>query len=790
LPCPFPSQISSGSWSWATKNAPVKQLIEAQLRFPVTLVPGDGAREAIRGGADLGASSCRKATSQMSSLRATTRGLRMPIFLLGSRDAATLSAPYLGALDGVLIEGLESRGFYEKRLLAPKSNATRKPPHALLRRADAVRLRRQPHLGLSRAPGRADVPHHPAGRLFYQHMGENVFRDDICNAMVSLGDLLIHEGPRSRRSAPRRIFGADRTYFVLNGTSTSNKIVNTALLRKDDIVCSTATTTSRTITARCSWPRRSRSSWKPIAMASAWWADRLGGVRRRHHPRAHPAHPRLRTDRWKKPRPIRVAIIEQCTYDGTVYNARKVLEKIGHLCEYIHFDEAWAGLRALPSADEGSLQRWGLELKPATRASSRRSPRTSNWRASPRPRRSTCAMPTSQRTVSASSIAGSTNRSCCTSRRLRSIRCFPAWTSMRRCTATRPGACCGTTRCGSGSKRARRCAVASAVSSSLRARRGGVPGRARAVEDVPTDVLANEQRYWQLVPGRAWHGYRHLGEDAAMQDPTKLLLMTPGIDPRPASTQTPAVPATILANFLRENQVIPEKNDLNSILFLLTPAVGEARWRCCSPRWKLSRAYELDSPLIDGASAVEPALPRRYAGYTLRQLAQEMHEFYARAASRTCKRESFRYASFPAQAMSAREANAALVGGDVDLVPISRSVRPHRRHARAHLSARHRDHRTRRTLGRSGQADDRLLPRLRRMREPLPRLRERSPGRLRDRVDGRCSPHVRVSRALDRRSCRAHVLGSLPHAAVGARGAGVSSASWNRPIASPKSCSA
>lgn len=32
------------------------------------------------------------------------------------------------------------------------------------------------------------------------------------------------------------------------------------------------------------------------------------------------------------------------------------------------------------------------------------------------------------------------------------------------------------------------------------------------------------------------------------------------------------MPATILANFLRENGIVPEKCDLNSILFLLTPA--------------------------------------------------------------------------------------------------------------------------------------------------------------------------------------------------------------------------
>jgi ornithine decarboxylase len=32
------------------------------------------------------------------------------------------------------------------------------------------------------------------------------------------------------------------------------------------------------------------------------------------------------------------------------------------------------------------------------------------------------------------------------------------------------------------------------------------------------------------------------------------------------------IPATILAHYLRENGIVPEKCDLNSILFLLTPA--------------------------------------------------------------------------------------------------------------------------------------------------------------------------------------------------------------------------
>jgi len=61
----------------------------------------------------------------------------------------------------------------------------------------------------------------PAGQMFFKHFGERIFRNDLCNADVDLGDLLIHEGAaaQAQRHAAR-VFGADKTYFVLNGTST------------------------------------------------------------------------------------------------------------------------------------------------------------------------------------------------------------------------------------------------------------------------------------------------------------------------------------------------------------------------------------------------------------------------------------------------------------------------------------------------------------------------------------------------------------------------------------------
>ena len=39
----------------------------------------------------------------------------------------------------------------------------------------------------------------PIGRIFVEHLGEAIFRDDLDNSVLELGDLLVHEGPGAAR---------------------------------------------------------------------------------------------------------------------------------------------------------------------------------------------------------------------------------------------------------------------------------------------------------------------------------------------------------------------------------------------------------------------------------------------------------------------------------------------------------------------------------------------------------------------------------------------------------------
>ena len=96
-------------------------------------------------------------------------------------------------------------------------------------------------------------------------------------------------------------------------------------------------------------------------------------------------------------------------------------------------------------------------------------------------------------------------------------------------------------------------------------------------EDVPTDDLVANPEYWALAPGQTWHGFNRVAPNYAMTDPNKLTLLMPGFDRVTGQYQEHGVPAVLLAEYLRENRIVPEKNDLHSILFLLTPGVESSK---------------------------------------------------------------------------------------------------------------------------------------------------------------------------------------------------------------------
>ncbi|MDD1968036.1 ornithine decarboxylase [Pseudomonas putida] len=183
---------------------------------------------------------------------------------------------------------------------------------------------------------------HPAGLRFKEMLGENIFNVDIPHAAPELGDVLSHQGPiRQAENLAAEVFNSDETYFVLNGTSTANQIVASALLSAGDIVL------------------MDRNNHKSVYLgalvqcgARAVFLDNhrdelgvLGGYRKGalSEDMLRTRVSRIDGTKAKQERPFRLAIVQHATCDGVVVNAMALLQRIGHLCDYVLFDSAWLG---------------------------------------------------------------------------------------------------------------------------------------------------------------------------------------------------------------------------------------------------------------------------------------------------------------------------------------------------------------------------------------------------------------------------------------------------------------
>jgi arginine/lysine/ornithine decarboxylase len=155
-----------------------------------------------------------------------------------------------------------------------------------------------------------------------------------------------------------------------------------------------------------------------------------------------------------------------------------------------------------------------------------------------------------------------------------------------------------------------------------------------------------------------------------MSDPNKLTLLTPGFN-RDGSYAEHGIPAPIVAQYLRENRIVPEKNDLNSLLFLLTPGVEASKaGTLISGLVAFKKAHD-DNRLLE---EVIPEFFRRrpvpYAKKRLRDLCGAMHRFFRDANVSALQAKQFAADHLPEIALSPAEAARALTRNDVDFLPI------------------------------------------------------------------------------------------------------------------------
>jgi arginine/lysine/ornithine decarboxylase len=198
-----------------------------------------------------------------------------------------------------------------------------------------------------------------------------------------------------------------------------------------------------------------------------------------------------------------------------------------------------------------------------------------------------------------------------------------------------------------------------------------IEGRDVAWEDAPTDALATDPDLWELRQGDTWHGFRHVAPGWAMTDPNKLTILTPGFDRAAGRYADHGIPAPVVAEYLRQNRIVCEKNDLNSLLFLLTPGVESSKaGTLLSHLVTFKKLHDQNAPLEEVIPDFVARRPTRYAGMRLRDLCAGMHALYRAAGVSAMQGAQFRAEHLPEIALPPHAAVRALTRNRVDYLPL------------------------------------------------------------------------------------------------------------------------
>ena len=505
---------------------------------------------------------------------------------------------------------------------------------------------------------------HPAGKSFVDFFGENLFRADLCNADVKLGDLLIHEGPAyDAEKFAAKVFNADKTYFVLNGTSASNKIALNAIVTPGDLVLY-----DRNNHKSCCHGALIQGGAIPLYLQTSRNPyGSIGGIYEECFKEEY-IRELIREKCPEKadlPRPIRLAIIELGTYDGVISNAKQIVEKIGKLCDYIMFDSAWVGYEQFipmmkdcsPLLIELGPEDPGIIVTQSVHKQQAGFSQTSQIHKKDNHINGQDRYVTHKRFNNSYMMHSSTSPF------------YPLFAALDVNAKIHEGK--------AGRKLWNNCVklgidARKMVLNNCKYFKPLVPPivNGKKWEEGDTEDMAENIDYFLLKSGEKWHGFEGYGRRQYFIDPCKLNLLTSGIDIEKGEYEEFGIPATIVANYLRENLIIPEKCDLNDILFLLTPAESFAKIENL-----VNKLCEFES-LLDSNVKLEKVLPdlvgkyEKYKGYTIRQLCQEMHDFYKNRNISSIQKKMFLKEYFPEYVLNPQIANYEFVRGKGELIPL------------------------------------------------------------------------------------------------------------------------
>lgn len=573
---------------------------------------------------------------------ALARAPDLPVFLYGERRLAEdLPTTLMRRIDGYLYLHEDTPGFiagYVSSAIHRYLDAMLPPFFkALLRYTDAAKYSwHTPGHG-----GGVAFMRSPVGQAFHRFFGEAALRADLSVSVPELGSLLDHAGPvREAEREAALSFGADSTFFVTNGTSSSNKIVWSGLVGPGDYVlvdrnCHKSLVHALIMTgANPLYLRPSRNKYGIIGPipraqfdAKALAAQLPAGAR------------------------LRVATITNSTYDGLCINTAEVKAALAPIADAVHFDEAWLAQARFHEFYHG-FYAMSPDITPVEPL--------------------VFSTQSTHKVLAAFSQASMIHVRSGKNFQLDPDRFNEAF-MMHSSTSPWYGIIAS---CDVAARMMRGPAGRTLVDETLQEASDFRAGIARIgteseaagewwfrLWEPATNTL--EQTDWTLKPGDSWHGFDDITEDFTLLDPMKVTILCPGLE-----AGQPGIPAPIVAKFLWSRGIVVEKIGTYHFLILFTMGVTRGKWSNLVTELLAFRAhYQANTPLADVLPDLVKTYPAHYERMGLADLCAAQHEAYQQGNVLALQNAMFEV--LPEIAMTPQMAHAALISNRVEQVGLN-----------------------------------------------------------------------------------------------------------------------
>jgi len=512
----------------------------------------------------------------------------------------------------------------------------------------------------------------PPGRAFYDYFGENLLRSDLSISVAELGSLLDHTGPiGASEKYAARIFGAQRSYCVTNGTSTSNRIIITASVARDQVVlcdrnCHKSIEHSLTLSGGI--PVYLMPSRNCYGIIGPIYSELL---RRESIEAAINSHALTQPVSDRKPVHC---VITNSTYDGLCSKITRITELLDPIVDRLHFDEAWyAYARFNPIYRE----RYAMHGDPAAHAGP-----------------TVFATHSTHKVLAALSQASFIHvregRAPIEHARLNEAFMMHSSTSpLYTIIASNDTA----TAMMDGSRGTALTTEAIQEAVGFRQMIGRIrqqfaerkewffktynpdliqdPASNKPVpfESAPEDLLVFHPDPWILRPQDSWHGFQGLEDGYAMLDPIKVSVITPGIS-CDGAVEKWGIPAKIVTAYLDNEGIQVEKTTDYTILVLFTIGITKGKWgTLVNALLDFKRDYDANLTLEQAIPHLVLHWPERYSKLGLRDLAQQMHSQINE--SRQMQWQARTVAELPHPVLKPADAYQRLIRNEIELLPLA-----------------------------------------------------------------------------------------------------------------------